>query len=120
MCLVVIKMYSNQMKNKDKPEFDFKNNNNFIEFYLINNDEFYGAYWGRFHYSHVDFEEVVYSPLEFVEESSKIIERFLKRKSKIHYKPNSNITRFPISLLNNETGMVDKLTLEANLINTDI
>lgn len=84
-------MYETATKNKEKPEFDFGNNRNCLDYYIeqgeqsfisgsmtpIGNEDYQECY--------TDFSNLPYSKEEFNKESRKLINRFLNLKNKKEY-----------------------------------
>lgn len=102
------------MKNKLKPEFDFKNNRNCFDY---NIETRYGTLSGSmtpidgedYQETYSDFYNLPYSEDEFTEKSDKLVKRFLNYDNKKSYETDTIIYTTKIVLYNYETEEPDIL-----------
>ena len=116
-------MYKTAIKNKDKKEFDWDNNESCIDFHLIieGEDNFY--YSGSFCYEQYEFygennpeqETDVYDYSEFERESIKAVKQFLNRKNKKEYKVDEPLEVLKIKLWNNDSESQDTVMMHTQL-----
>lgn len=105
--------YDEAIKNREKSEFDFQNNNNCFDYHIVVGGEHIAGSAcpidGDFHQEcYFDFDTLDgYSEREFQKESRKRINKFLNLKNKKTYVEDTVIYCTTISLWNSNTEQYD-------------